>query len=64
MTEVVLLGRRAVREVFRTQLDNEPEEQIRQARARLNAVYERFVSKFGFITGKDNYRAGEETCLS
>lgn len=48
--------RDAVREVFRTQLDNEPEEQIREARERLNAVYDRFVGRFGFLTGKDNYR--------
>ena len=52
----LLLIRDAVRDVFRTQLDNEPEEQIRQTRARLNAVYDRFVSRFGFITAKDNYR--------
>ncbi len=48
--------RDAVREVFRTQLDDEPEEQVREARERLNAVYDRFVSRFGCITGKENYR--------
>ena len=49
--------RDAVREVLRTQLDDEPEEQITAARQHLNRVYDRFVSRHGPITAPENYRA-------
>jgi N12 class adenine-specific DNA methylase len=45
-----------VREVFRTQLENEPDEQIIQARAQLNRVYDQFVSRFGAIHTRENSR--------
>ncbi len=49
--------RDAVREVFRTQLDDEPEEKITAARAELNRVYDQFVRRHGYITSKENFRA-------
>ena len=49
--------RDAVREVFRTQLDDEPEEKITAARQELNRVYDRFVSRQGYITSRENFRA-------
>src|SRR5579875_2007417 len=49
--------RDAVREVFRTQLDDEPEEVITAARRELNRVYDRFTSRHGYITSKENFRA-------
>jgi N12 class adenine-specific DNA methylase len=49
--------REAVREVFRTQLEDEPEEKITAARQTLNRVYDRFVSRHGYITSKENFRA-------
>src|SRR6266567_4274408 len=48
--------RDAVREVFRTQLANEPDELIRQAREQLNRVYDQFVGRFGAIHTRDNSR--------
>jgi N12 class adenine-specific DNA methylase len=52
----LLLVRDCVREVFRTQLDNAPDEQIVQARAHLNHVYDQFVSRFGAIHTRTNAR--------
>lgn len=49
--------RAAVREVFRTQLDDEPEVTITAARQHLNQVYDRFVRRHGYISSKDNFRA-------
>ncbi len=49
--------RDALREVFRTQLDEEPEEKITAARQELNRVYDRFVSRHGYITARENFRA-------
>jgi len=49
--------REAVREVFRTQLDDEPEYEITRARQELNRVYDSFVHKHGYITSRDNFRA-------
>ncbi|HEU5380271.1 MAG TPA: SNF2-related protein [Ktedonobacteraceae bacterium] len=49
--------RDAVREVFRTQLDDEPEEIITAARRELNRVYDRFTSRHSYITSKENFRA-------
>jgi len=53
-----LIGiRDAVREVFATQLDDEPEEKITAARAELNRVYDQFVRRHGYITARENFRA-------
>jgi len=52
----LLLLRDCVREVFRTQLDNAPDEQITEARAHLNHVYDQFVSRFGAIHTRTNAR--------
>lgn len=49
--------RDAVREVFLTQLDDEPDEKITAARQHLNRVYDRFVSRHGYISSKENFRA-------
>ena len=48
--------RDAMHEVFRTQLTDQPEEKITAARKELNKVYDRFVSRFGPLTGPDNSR--------
>jgi N12 class adenine-specific DNA methylase len=48
--------RDAVREVFRTQLANEPDELITQAREHLNQVYDQFVGRFGAVHTRDNAR--------
>lgn len=49
--------RNAVREVFRTQLDDVPELEIIEARAALNRIYNAFVNKYGCISTRDNLRA-------
>ena len=49
--------RNAVREVFRTQLDDEPDETILSARQALNHTYDNFVRSHGPITSKENFRA-------
>ncbi len=49
--------RDSVREVFRTQLDNEPEEHITRARQQLNIVYDQFVRRHGFISSRENTHA-------
>jgi N12 class adenine-specific DNA methylase len=48
--------RDALREVFATQLDDEPEEQITAARQNLNRVYDQFVRRHGYITARENSR--------
>ena len=48
--------RDSVREVFRTQLDDESEEKISKARQELNRVYDQFASRFGYINASENYR--------
>jgi N12 class adenine-specific DNA methylase len=53
----LLQVRDAVREVFRTQLDDAPEAEIIQARADLNRIYTAFVNKFGCINARENVRA-------
>jgi N12 class adenine-specific DNA methylase len=53
----LLQVRDAVREVFRTQLDDAPELEIIEARADLNRIYNAFVNKFGCISSRDNVRA-------
>ncbi len=49
--------RDAVREVFRTQLDDEPEEKITEARQQLNRVYDQFVRRHGFLSSRENSHA-------
>ncbi|HLG63102.1 MAG TPA: DEAD/DEAH box helicase family protein [Ktedonosporobacter sp.] len=49
--------RDAVREVFRTQLDDESGVRIFEARQHLNQVYDRFVKRNGYISSKENFRA-------
>jgi hypothetical protein len=53
-----MLGvRDAVRVVFQTQLDDTSAEQIAQARQRLNAVYDGFLSRFGPVSSRENVKA-------
>jgi N12 class adenine-specific DNA methylase len=49
--------RDAVRLVFRTQLDDAPEERITEARKLLNQIYDNFVWRFGPLSSRDNIRA-------
>jgi N12 class adenine-specific DNA methylase len=49
--------RDAVRRVFQTQLDDEPEDRIEAARRRLNFVYDDFVRGFGPLSSRENIRA-------
>ena len=46
--------RDSVREVFRTQLDDEPDAEILNARLALNRVYDGFVRRYGPLTIKEN----------
>ncbi|QBD75179.1 N-domain protein, SNF2 family [Ktedonosporobacter rubrisoli] len=48
--------RDAVREVFRTQLDDAPDAAITRARAELNRAYDRFTRQYGCIHDKENLR--------
>src|SRR5439155_18183826 len=49
--------RDGVREVFRTQLDNEPEERITRARQQLHSVYDQLVSRHGYLSSRENAHA-------
>jgi N12 class adenine-specific DNA methylase len=53
----LLQVRDAVREIFRTQLDDAPELEIIEARAALNRIYNAFVNKHGCISTRENVRA-------
>ena len=53
----MLQVRDAVREVFRTQLAEAPEETITAARRHLNRSYDLFVSRFGPLNATQNVRA-------
>ena len=53
----MLQVRDAVREVFRTQLQEAPEETITEARRHLNRSYDLFVSRFGPLNAVQNVRA-------
>ena len=48
----MLQVRDAVREVFRTQLADAPDESIVKARRHLNQTYDFFVSRFGPLNGE------------
>ena len=49
--------RDAVRLVFRTQLEDAPEERITEARKLLNSIYDSFVARYGALSNRDNCRA-------
>jgi hypothetical protein len=54
--------RDAVRLVFRTQLEDAPEERIIEARKLLNNIYDSFVARYGALSNRDNCRAfGSDT---
>jgi N12 class adenine-specific DNA methylase/type I restriction-modification system DNA methylase subunit len=53
----MLQVRDAVRDVFRTQLVDAPEETIAEARRHLNRTYDSFFSRFGPPSAKENVRA-------
>ncbi len=53
-----LLGvRDAVRDVFRTQLEDASAERITQARRDLNQVYDAFARRFGPLSSRENFKA-------
>src|SRR5207249_1999899 len=43
-------------EVFATQLEEQPEEKIQEARQHLNRVYDQFVVRQGYINSRENSR--------
>jgi N12 class adenine-specific DNA methylase len=49
--------RDAVREVFRTQLSDAPDETIVEARRHLNRTYDFFTSRFGPLNARENVKA-------
>jgi len=49
--------RDAVRLVFRTQLEDAPDERIVEARKLLNSIYDSFVMRYGALSSRDNIRA-------
>jgi N12 class adenine-specific DNA methylase len=51
--------RDTVREVFRTQLDDEPEAKITAARLALNRTYDQFARRHGPISSRENLRVFE-----
>ena len=53
----MLAVRDAVRLVFRTQLEDAPEESIIEARKLLGSIYDSFVSRYGPLTSRENLRA-------
>jgi N12 class adenine-specific DNA methylase len=53
----MLAVRDAIRVVFRTQLDDAPEERIGEARRLLNDIYDSFVSRHGPLSSRENVKA-------
>jgi N12 class adenine-specific DNA methylase len=53
----MLQVRDAVREVFRTQLSDAPDEDIVEARRQLNRTYDLFTSRFGLLNARENVKA-------
>ncbi len=49
--------RDAVRLVFRTQLEDAPEERVIEARTLLNSIYDSFVARHGPLSWRENIRA-------
>jgi N12 class adenine-specific DNA methylase len=53
----MLAVRDAVRVVFRTQLDDAPEERIAEGRRLLNDIYDSFIGRYGPLSSRDNIKA-------
>jgi N12 class adenine-specific DNA methylase len=53
----MLAVRDAIRVVFRTQLDDAPEERITETRLLLNDIYDSFVSRYGPLSSRENVKA-------
>ncbi|MGH7071667.1 MAG: N-6 DNA methylase, partial [Acetobacteraceae bacterium] len=53
----MLAVRDAVRVVFRSQLNDAPEDEIAGARRRLNDIYDSFVSRYGPLSSRENVKA-------
>ena len=53
----MLAVRDAIRVVFRTQLDDAPEERIAEARQLLNDIYDSFVCRYGPLSSRENVKA-------
>src|SRR5271165_138085 len=53
----MLAVRDAIRVVFRTQLDDAPEERIGEARKLLNDIYDSFISRYGALSSRENIKA-------
>src|ERR1700733_1657462 len=53
----MLQVRDAVREVFRTQLSDAPDQAIVEARRHLNRTYDLFTSRFGPLNARENVKA-------
>ena len=53
----MLAVRDAIRLVFRTQLDDAPEERIAEARKLLNDIYDSFVRRYGPLSSRENVKA-------
>jgi N12 class adenine-specific DNA methylase len=53
----MMMVRDAVRLVFRTQLDDAPEERIAEARVLLNDSYDSFVRSYGPLSSRENVKA-------
>ena len=49
--------RDAVRVVFQTQLEDASDDEVREARRRLNTVYDTFVWRFGPLSSRENVKA-------
>ncbi len=53
----MLAVRDAIRIVFRTQLDDAPEDRIAEARRLLNDIYNSFVDRYGPLSSRENVKA-------
>ena len=53
----MLAVRDAVRMVFRTQLDDAPDERIAEARRLLNDIYDAFTGRYGPLSSRENVKA-------
>ena len=53
----MLMVRDAIRLVFRTQLDDAPEERIGEARLLLNDIYNSFAGRYGPLSSRENVKA-------
>jgi N12 class adenine-specific DNA methylase len=55
--KAMMAVRDAVRLVFRTQLEDAPDDRIIEARKLLNTIYDSFVARYGALSSRDNLRA-------